>query len=115
MREELIHRAETEAERIQASGGTFDEDGLTESLAEVNEKAQDPEIWSDPERAREVMRKRSQLQETLASAASLRESADGSKRSWRWPGKTRQVPTRSWLQPSSGSARNSTDSNSSLR
>ena len=59
-----------------ACGGTFDEDGLTESLAEVDEKAQDPEIWSDPERAREVMRKRSQLQETLASAASLRESAD---------------------------------------
>jgi len=33
------------------SGGIFDVESLTEKLAEVDEEAQDPEIWSDQVRA----------------------------------------------------------------
>ena len=37
-------------------GGTFDEEGTRGRLEEVDREAQDPDIWSDQERAREVMR-----------------------------------------------------------
>jgi len=59
-----------------ACGGTFDEEGLHRELEEVDAKAQDPDIWSDQERAREVMRARSQLQSRLETARSLRESGE---------------------------------------
>jgi peptide chain release factor 2 len=42
----------------------------------VDTEAQDPDIWSDQERAREVMRRRSELQQAVATAASLRESEE---------------------------------------
>jgi len=57
-------------------GGTFDENGLKKELEEVDAKAQDPGIWSDPDRAREVMRARSRLQAQLETADSLREAGE---------------------------------------
>ena len=39
---------------------------ICEKLAEVDEEAQDPDIWSDQERAREVMQRRSQLQQSIS-------------------------------------------------
>ena len=59
-----------------ACGGTFDEESLTAQLAEVDEQAQQPDIWSDQERAREVMRRRAELQESVSTAKLLRESAE---------------------------------------
>jgi len=57
-------------------GGTFDEEALSEQLAEVDSEAQDPEIWSDQERAREVMQRRSRLQHSVNTARTLREAEE---------------------------------------
>ncbi len=54
-------------------GGTFDEEALKARLADVDAEAQDPDIWSDQNRARDVMRRRSELQERVATADSLRD------------------------------------------
>ena len=40
-------------------------------MAEVDEEAQDPEIWSDKDRAREVMRRRSELQQGVQTTETL--------------------------------------------
>jgi len=58
------------------SGGIFDVEALTAQLAEVDEVAQDPEIWSDQDRAKKVMRRRSELQQSVAAAATLNEASD---------------------------------------
>jgi peptide chain release factor 2 len=42
----------------------------------VDSEAQDPDIWSDQDRARQVMRRRAELQQAVATAASLRESEE---------------------------------------
>lgn len=57
-------------------GGTFDEEGTRSRLEEVDREAQDPDIWSDQERAREVMQRRSRLQRELETASGLRESEE---------------------------------------
>lgn len=45
-------------------------------LEEVDQEAQDPDIWSDQERARKVMRRRSDLQQRLAAAEMLSEAGE---------------------------------------
>ena len=57
-----------------ACGGIFDENSLREQLAEVDTEAQDPDIWSDQDRARQVMSRRSQLQQQISTAESLVEA-----------------------------------------
>ena len=57
-----------------ACGGTFDEDALKEELAEVDVEAQDPDIWSDQDRARQVMSRRSHLQQQVSTSESLKEA-----------------------------------------
>ncbi len=42
----------------------------------MDSEAQDPDIWSDQERAREVMRRRAELQGQMETAATLRESGE---------------------------------------
>jgi peptide chain release factor 2 len=42
----------------------------------VDEEAQDPEIWSDQDRAKQVMRRRAQLQQQVATAETLSEAGD---------------------------------------
>ena len=42
----------------------------------VDDKAQDPDIWSDQEQARAVMRERAELQQAVERAARLREAQD---------------------------------------
>jgi peptide chain release factor 2 len=59
-----------------ASGGIFDLDAVTAQLAEADEAAQDPEIWSDQDRAKQVMRRRAELQQQVATAATLSEAGD---------------------------------------
>jgi peptide chain release factor 2 len=49
---------------------------LSEKLAEVDQEAQDPDIWSDQARAREVMQRRSRLQQSVSTAASLKEDQE---------------------------------------
>jgi len=45
-------------------------------LTECDTEAQDPEIWSDQDRAREVMRRRSELQHAIETAGRLREMGE---------------------------------------
>jgi len=59
-----------------ACGGTFDEGSLREQLAEVDAEAQDPDIWSDQDRARRVMSQRSQLQQKVSTAQSLNDALE---------------------------------------
>jgi len=47
---------------------------LREQLAEADAEAQDPDIWSDQDRARQVMSRRAQLQEQVSTAESLVEA-----------------------------------------
>jgi len=55
-------------------GGTFDEESLRAQLAEVDQEAQDPEIWSDKDKARDVMRRRSELQQSVQTIETLRQA-----------------------------------------
>ena len=59
-----------------ASGGIFDEDALRAELDEVDAEAQDPDIWSDQDRARNVMSRRSHLQQQVETAESLHEALE---------------------------------------
>jgi len=59
-----------------SSGGTFDEESLKAELAEVDEQAQAPEIWSDQDRAKEVMRRRAALQQRLKTVEDLGEAEE---------------------------------------
>jgi peptide chain release factor 2 len=52
-------------------GGTFDEDSLKEQLAAADAEAEDPNIWSNQEHARQVMSRRSGLQEQVGTVKSL--------------------------------------------
>jgi len=61
---------------LNASGGIFDVESLTAQLAEVDEQAQDPEIWADQDRAKKVMRHRAELQQQVATAETLSEAGD---------------------------------------
>jgi peptide chain release factor 2 len=47
---------------------------LREQLAEADAEAQDPDIWSDQDRARQVMSRRAQLQQQVSSAEGLVEA-----------------------------------------
>jgi peptide chain release factor 2 len=57
-------------------GGIFDLEALTAQLAEVDEEAQEPEIWSDQDRAKKVMRRRAELQQQIATVEILSEAGD---------------------------------------
>ncbi len=59
-----------------ACGGIFDEEGLKAQLAEVDAEAQDPDIWTDQDRARQVMSRRSKLQQQVGTAESLQEALE---------------------------------------
>jgi peptide chain release factor 2 len=57
-------------------GGIFDEASLREQLAEADAEAQNPDIWSDQGNAREVMSRRSHLQEQVGTAEALRDGLE---------------------------------------
>jgi peptide chain release factor 2 len=47
-------------------GGIFDFDGKRERLEEVNRELEDPNVWSDPERAQSLGRERAELEAVVA-------------------------------------------------
>ena len=53
------------------SGGTFDLDTRTERLTEVTRELEDPAIWNDPERAQELGRERSRLEEIVLTLTNM--------------------------------------------
>ena len=77
-------RAEIEAlvERDQAVRRTAEEASLTwdtptRRLAELNAKAEDPNLWNDAEAAQKIMRERTELEDRLGVARALRARARG--------------------------------------
>jgi peptide chain release factor 2 len=45
--------------------GVFDLDALKRTIAELNAKAEDPDLWNNPEQAQKVMRERTRIETTL--------------------------------------------------
>jgi peptide chain release factor 2 len=59
-------------------GGIFDWDTAEARLAELNRKAEDPNLWNDPQSAQKLMRARQTLERQIASYRQLeRELEDG--------------------------------------
>ncbi|MCD4748980.1 MAG: peptide chain release factor 2 [Thermoanaerobaculales bacterium] len=76
MFEDLIQEAGNQVARVRQIRGYFDEDALRSQLAEADKQAQAPDIWSDRDRALEIMRKRSALQQSVETLETLIESED---------------------------------------
>lgn len=57
--------------RLPSSGGIFDWDNAARRLDALNAKAEDPDLWSDTERAQKIMRERQQLESAIASLTKL--------------------------------------------
>jgi len=53
------------------SGGFFDPDRMKSELAAITADANDPAIWDNPDRAREILKKKSGLDKTLADFDAL--------------------------------------------
>ncbi|MFP4648654.1 MAG: peptide chain release factor 2 [Halorhodospira sp.] len=62
----LLEQIEELQGRFQALRGYLDEAGKRERLEEVLRELENPDVWSDPERAQALSRERSQLQATLS-------------------------------------------------
>ena len=56
---------------LVCSGGIFDWDKANARLLELNNKAEDPEVWNKPEKARDIMRERDHLQFSLDSVRKI--------------------------------------------
>jgi peptide chain release factor 2 len=50
------------ASRSRCCGGIFDWDVATRRLAELNEKAEDPKLWDNPDEAQQLVRERARLE-----------------------------------------------------
>jgi peptide chain release factor 2 len=59
------------ASRCLCCGGIFDWDRANARLKELNVLAEDPGLWSDTQRARQVMRERQHLDDAIAAYAAL--------------------------------------------
>ena len=53
------------------SGSTFDTSKLRQQLAEIEKKAADPNLWSNPQQSQVVMREKKRLENVLATDADL--------------------------------------------
>ncbi len=56
---------------MRSSGGIFDPEALERSLAALNAKAEDSNLWNDPKAAQKVMRDRTALEKRLADFRAL--------------------------------------------
>jgi len=59
-------------------GGIFDWDTAPARLAELNKKAEDPNLWNDPRAAQKVMRQRQQLERSINAYQQLERELDDS-------------------------------------
>ncbi|HKN48087.1 MAG TPA: peptide chain release factor 2 [Candidatus Polarisedimenticolia bacterium] len=69
--DELVRRADALKERFAELGGTFDPEGLTRELHEVEARSADPTLWSDPARAQATLQRRTRLTEEIESIRAL--------------------------------------------
>lgn len=56
---------------MKRCGGVFDWDKTSKELEDLEEKAQDPKLWDDPESAQKILRQREQLTQSLGSITTL--------------------------------------------
>ncbi|MET0389922.1 MAG: peptide chain release factor 2 [Polyangiales bacterium] len=67
-------------QRLETLGGIFDVEGLRRKLDGLNDRSQREGFWDDPERAREVMSERADVEQTLSNfdklAGELRDQTD---------------------------------------
>src|SRR5262245_2225605 len=64
------------ASRWPCCGGIFDFDSAPARLAELNKRAEDPGLWSDPQAAQKVMRQRQALERSSAEFRRLERELD---------------------------------------
>jgi peptide chain release factor 2 len=57
-------------------GGIFDWDTAQERLAELNKRAEDPKLWSNPQAAQKVMRQRQSLERSISAFEKLERDLD---------------------------------------
>ncbi len=56
---------------MRCSGGIFDWDKANARLKDLNARAEDPDLWNEPQKARGVMQERQQLDESIKSYSEL--------------------------------------------
>ena len=59
------------ASRLRCCGGIFDFGTAPQRLAELNKRAEDPNLWSNPQAAQKVMRQRQALEKAIAGHRKL--------------------------------------------
>jgi len=64
------------ASRLRCCGGIFDWDSAAARLAELNKRAEDPNLWSNPQAAQKVMRQRQALERSIAGYKKLERELD---------------------------------------
>src|SRR5690242_926698 len=64
------------ASRWRCCGGIFDWDTAQERLAELNKRAEDPKLWSNPQAAQKVMRERQALERSINAYEKLQRDLD---------------------------------------
>ena len=62
--------------RLACSGGIFDPDAAAKRLSELNNRAEDPSIWNDPNAAQKVMRERTSVEKSLKAFTSFESAFD---------------------------------------
>jgi len=62
--------------RLPFCGGIFDWDTIDERLAELNHRAEDPELWNDPAAAQKVMRDRQTLEKQTTGFRELEQQLE---------------------------------------
>ena len=62
--------------RLRCCGGIFDWDSAPARLAELNRRAEDPNLWSNPQAAQKVMRQRQALERSMAGYKRLERELD---------------------------------------
>ncbi|HKT68346.1 MAG TPA: peptide chain release factor 2 [Terriglobales bacterium] len=62
--------------RCAISANIFDADRLRQQLSEVEKKASDPNLWSNPQESQRVMRERKRLEDVLATESDLVRRSD---------------------------------------
>ena len=61
---------------MRCCGGIFDWDSASARLAELNKRAEDPNLWSNPQAAQKVMRQRQTLERSMAGYKKLERELD---------------------------------------
>lgn len=56
---------------LSCSGGIFDWDVAVARLEELNQKVEDPDLWSDSEKAQKIMRERTRLEGSVSSVRKI--------------------------------------------